>query len=104
MLVKYEPWTLNNEFIDAWGLQILEGKWAGVSLSINGIQDGGSGEGNSNQLELDYTVLKTPPGMTTSDVSGEDFDSTLNLIFTDFLGKALNEFENRKSNSTEPGK
>lgn len=97
--VKYEPWVVRSEEKEVWGVKILDGKFENTSFSINELDQNDAKE----SLELDYTVLSAPDGMTVEEVKGEDFDAAINFIIRDILQKALDEFENRKSNSPESG-
>ena len=99
MQVKYEPWVIRSEEKEVWGVKILDGKFQNTSFSINELDQNDA----KQSLELDYTVLSAPDGMTVESVNGEDFDETINFIIRDILQKALDEYENRKSNSPESG-
>ena len=92
MQVKYEPWVIRADGKEVWGVKILDGKFENTTFSINELDDN-----DTNQsLELDYTVLSAPEGMVVEDVAGS-------FIIKDILKKALDEYENRKSNSPESG-
>ena len=99
MQVKYEPWIIRSEEKEVWGVKILDGKFENTSFSINELDQNDA----KQSLELDYTVLSAPDGMTVESVNGEDFDEAINFIIRDILQKALDEYENRKSNSPESG-
>jgi ribosome-associated toxin RatA of RatAB toxin-antitoxin module len=99
MQVKYEPWVIRNDDKEVWGVKILDGKFENTTFSINELD-----QNDTNQsLELDYTVLSAPEGMVIEDVAGSEFDDVINFIIRDILQKAVNEYENRKSNSPESG-
>ena len=99
MQVKYEPWVIRADGKEVWGVKILDGKFENTTFSINELDDN-----DTNQsLELDYTVLSAPEGMVVEDVAGEEFNDVISFIIKDILKKALDEYENRKSNSPESG-
>jgi len=103
MLVQYEPWVYKGPFPegqkekDLWGVKILEGTFAGTTLSFNNVdlKDGAS------DLELDYTVVYPPEGKDKEFCQGEEFDTTLQHIIVDILNKAVELYEDRNSNTSE---
>ena len=97
MLVKYEPWVINDKENALWGVKILEGEFVGTAIAFNDFDM----KDASEQLVLDYTVFQAPEGKKAEDIEGPEFDKTLNLVVMDILEKALNDFEDRKRNSTE---
>ena len=99
MQVKYEPWVVKTNEQEVWGIKITDGKYKGTSFSINELdQDEGD-----KDLQLDYTVIASPEGMTVEEVNGPEFEKILSEIMTDIITKAADEYENRKSNSPESG-
>lgn len=99
MPVKYEPWVIKNENQEVWGIKVTDGKYNGTSFSINEIDQ----EDGDKDLQLDYTIVSAPEGIAIEDVSGPEFEVVLNEIMTDIITKAVDEYENRKSNSPESG-
>jgi hypothetical protein len=99
MQVKYEPWVIKTNDQEVWGIKITDGKYNGTSFSINelDIEDG------NKDLQLDYTVIASPEGIAVEEVKGPEFEKVLNEIMTDIITKAVDEYENRKSNSPESG-
>lgn len=103
MLVPYEPWVYNGPFPEGqepkelWGVKILEGTFAGTTLSFNNVdlQDGDS------NLELDYTVVYPPEGKDKDFCQGIEFESILQSIIVDILNKAVDLYENRNGNTSE---
>jgi len=53
-------------------------------------------------LMLDYNVVSPPEGKSVEDASGPNFDAALNFIIQDILQKAIDVYENREGNPTEP--
>ena len=99
MPVKYEPWGLKSEEKELWGVRILEGKFENTVLSFNDIQLENKGDSN---LMLDYSVVQTPENMMEKYMSEDpEFQSIMSEILEDVLRKAINEYENRESNSTK---
>lgn len=102
MQVKYEPWGFKKEDESLWGIRILEGKFANTVISFNDVSL--KEDGNSN-LQLDYTVLKSPDDILEKYMSEDpDFQKEMGWIMEDILRKAINEYENRESNSAESDK
>jgi len=99
MQVKYEPWVLKTEDNEVWGVKILDGEFAGCAFAINELDE----QDNTKELMLDYNVVQPPENKSVEDASGPNFDAVLNFIIQDILQKAIDEYENRKGNLTEPG-
>ena len=99
MQVKYEPWVLKTEDNEVWGVKILDGEFAGCAFAINELDE----KEGSKELILDYNVVQPPENKSVEDASGPNFDAALNFIIQDILQKAIDEYENRKGNLTEPG-
>ena len=99
MQVKYEPWVIKTNDQEVWGIKITDGKYNGTSFSINELDQ----DDDNKDLQLDYTVIASPEGMAVEDVNGPEFEKVLNEIMTDIITKAVDEYENRKSNSPESG-
>ena len=99
MQVKYEPWVIKTNDQEVWGIKITDGKYNGTSFSINELDQ----DDDNKDLQLDYTVIASPEGMAVEDVNGPEFEKVLNEIMTDIITKAVDEYENRKSNSPEFG-
>jgi hypothetical protein len=99
MPVKYEPWGFKKEDDTKWGIRILEGKFENAILSFNDVKLEDTGESN---LQLDYSVVKAPDNMMEKYMSEDpEFNKIMGEIMEDILRKAINEYENRESNSTE---
>jgi len=99
MQVKYEPWVLKTEDNEVWGVKILDGEFAGCAFAINELDE----KEGSKELILDYNVVQPPENKSVEDAGGPNFDAVLNFIIQDILQKAIDEYENRKGNLTEPG-
>lgn len=96
MQVKYEPWAIKKEDKEYWGVRILEGKFAEMTIAFNDISMSGEAE---DSVTLDYDVIYSV--IPTDQIEGPEFNETMSFIIQDILVKAMNEFENRKSNSAE---
>jgi hypothetical protein len=102
MQVKYEPWGFEKEEQTVWGVRILEGKFANTVISFNDIN---LKEEDDSNLQLDYTVVHHPENMMEKYMSEDpDFQKDMGWILEDILRKAINEHENRESNSTKSDK
>jgi hypothetical protein len=99
MQVKYEPWVLKTEDNEVWGVKILDGEFAGCAFAINELDE----KEGSKELILDYNVVQPPENKSVEDASGPNFEAALNFIIQDILQKAINAYENREGNPTEPG-
>ena len=97
MPVKYKPWSIQNEKTDLWGFELLEGEFAGTTIAITSLSMENSDDGT---IALDFTVFKQPEGKEI-DTQSDSFNEALNGVVNDVLTKAINEFENRKCNSTK---
>ena len=98
MQVKYEPWVLKTEDNEVWGVKILEGEFAGCAFAINELDE----KPGTSELLLDYNVVSPPDNKSIEEASGPNFDATLNFIIQDILQKAIDVYENREGNPTEP--
>ena len=99
MLVKYEPWVIQDKEQEVWGVKILEGEFTGLSLSFNEFDM----EDDTPDLALDYTIIQVPEGRTKEDIQGDVFDGVLKGIVIDILEKAIEYNENRNGDSAESG-
>jgi len=97
MLVKYEPWSVQNEKLDQWGFKITEGKFDGTLISITSVQL----EDNSNELKLDFGFVEKPAGVKDVEYDSKEFNSIMENIINDILLKAMDEYKNRNSDSAE---
>ena len=98
MQVKYEPWVVKTEDSEVWGVKILDGEFAGCAFAINELDE----KEGSKELILDYNVVSPPENKSVEDASGPNFDAALNFIIQDILQKAIDVYENREGNPTEP--
>lgn len=97
MLVKYEPFSVQNEKIDQWGFIIKEGKYIDTTISVTNIEL----EDNSNQLKLDFGFVEKTPGVDEDDFNSKELNTIIENIINDILLKAMDEFKNRDSDSAE---
>jgi hypothetical protein len=95
MQVKYEPWSVKNDKMDLWGFRITEGEYENTVVSIKSV------ELTDDGVALDYNYIATPPDKTEEDMKTEEFNSVMEFIMNDILKKAIDEFENRNSNTSE---
>ena len=98
MQVKYEPWRIEREDKEHWGVRVLEeGKFENLTLAINDIT---VSETEDNLISLDYDIIYSlvPPEELEKD---EDFKNAVSFIIQDILVKAMNEYENRERNSQQ---
>jgi hypothetical protein len=101
MPVKYEPWSVRNGKQDLWGIKLLEGEFAGTTISINSVEmDDKSDDGT---VALDFNFIQRPKGKTEEDLNSAEFNGVIADIINDILAKAINEFENRTGDSAKPG-
>ena len=96
MQVKYEPWVINKDGKEAWGVKILEGKFNELTIAINDVKMSDESDGT---VSLDYDVIYSL--LPIEEVKGDEFDQTMSYIIQDILVKAMNEYENRNRNSAE---
>jgi hypothetical protein len=101
MPVKYKPWTIQENNIDAWGFIIEDGRYADTVISINDIKLLEDVDG----VNLDYNVYKKPESLTNVNISEEqDFNNILQYIIEDIIKKAIDEHDNRKDSTSESTK
>lgn len=100
MLVNYKPWSVKKDDQEQWGVEILEGTFKGIFVVINDIKM----EGESDQdVVLDYSIIREGKEEDARDYTGEEFNLVMSSIITDILKKAIDDYENRNSNSTNSG-
>jgi hypothetical protein len=95
MQVKYEPWQLVKEDKEYWGVRILEGKFNELALAINDVK---MTEDDSVSVDYDIIYSLLPIEEVTE---SQEFNDTLSFIIQDILVKAMNEHENRNSNTAK---
>jgi len=96
MQVNFEPWKVNED-TNIWGVKILDGDFEGAMIAFNEFDS----EDDSTNFKLDYTIVKEADGKTMSEMNGPAFDEMLNYVVNEILRRAIDEYENRNSNSTE---
>ena len=100
MLVNYKPWSVKKEDLEQWGVEILEGTFKGIVVVINNI----TMEGATDQdVVLDYSIIRENSEENPSKYESEEFNLVMSSIITDILKKAIDDYENRNSNSAESG-
>jgi len=100
MPVKYKPWAIENEKGDLWGFELLEGEFAGTIVAISSLSMENEDDG---AIAIDFNIFKQPEGKEV-DTQADSFNATFNEVMNDILKKAINEFEDRDSNSTKSDK
>jgi len=95
MQVKYEPWQVVKDDKEHWGVRILEGKFNELALAINDVK-----MEDNDEVSVDYDIIYSV--LPIEEVTeSQEFNDTLSYIIQDILVKAMNEHENRNSNSTK---
>jgi hypothetical protein len=99
MPVQYEPWGFKDEEqkVDLWGFKLLDGNFAGTTISINSVEM----EDNNENVKLDFTFIRKPEGKTEEQLTSEEFNNIMAEVMNDILRKTINEFENRDGNFTK---
>ena len=94
MQVKYEPWSIQKEGKEAWGVRILEGTFNELTIAINDVK-----LEEDNNVSIDYDVVYSliPP----DEINEDEFNQVLSFIVQDILVKAMNAHEDRIRNSAE---
>lgn len=96
MLVKYEPWSVKNDQMDAWGIVIKEGQYAETVIGFNDIDFSEEESG----VNLDYTIYKLPENLDKDTLPNDaQFSECMKHILEDVLKRAIDEYENRKDNT-----
>jgi hypothetical protein len=101
MPVKYKPWSFIDaeQNIDMWGVELLEGDFTGAKISINSLKM----ENDLPECALDFTFIRKPEGRTEEQLTSNEFNAIMTEIINDILTKAIDDFENRESNSPKLG-
>ncbi len=94
MQVKYEPWSIQKDGKEAWGVRILEGTFNELTLAINDVK-----MEDDNNVSVDYDIVYSlvPP----TEINEDEFNQVLSFIIQDILIKAVNAHEDRNRNSAE---
>jgi hypothetical protein len=94
MQVKYEPWSIQKDGREAWGVKILDGTFNELTIAINDVKL----ESDDN-VSVDYDIIYSliPP----NEINEDEFNRVLSFIIQDILIKAMNAHEDRMRNSPE---
>lgn len=91
----YKPWFVD----DKWGFEILTGEFQEVVVEIENLEFANNEDGN---LDVNYHVINKPSLLTDSDVKGDLFKSTFELIINDIVREAIETInEDNRNNDTE---
>jgi hypothetical protein len=88
----YRPWAVDNTH---WGIEIIEGKFAGSVIQIESVEFDEVDEGS---LKVDYHNISIPDGILKEDYTSSEFVDTMQLIISDVVSKALEEFKESNGN------
>jgi hypothetical protein len=96
----YKPWGIKNEVEDLWGVEILKGTFSNTIISFNEIKFAGD---DSDDLSIDYTIIKAPDSMNKEEIKGPEFESIVGKVVEDILRKAIEHYENehRKTDTSK---
>jgi len=94
MQVKYEPWSVQKDGKDAWGVKILEGTFSDLTIAINDVK---LEEDDNVAVDYDIVYSLTPP----AEIDENEFNEVLSFIIQDILIKAMNAHEDRMRNPPE---
>lgn len=94
MQVKYEPWSIQKEGKEAWGVRITEGTFNELTIAINDVK-----LEEDNEVSVDYDIIYSlvPP----EEINEGEFNEVLSHIVQDILVRAMNAHEDRIRNSAE---
>ncbi len=90
----YKPWFVGET---DWGFEIVDGEFKDVCIQIEKID---MGEGDANDLKLDYHTIRKPELITDEDLKGQKFQSTIELIINDILKEAIYHYEQTRDDNT----
>lgn len=96
----YRPWFLEN---DKWGFEIISGDYQGVVIQIEKIafkDDNGNPE--EPNLDVEYNIINKPELLKDEDLKTEMFKSTFEMIVSDIITEAIQNFENAKDRNDDP--
>lgn len=95
MQVNYEPWKLQKEGKEYWGVRILDGKFKELTIAINDVK-----MDEDDSVSVDYDVVYS--AVPTKEVTeSTEWNEVLSYVIQDILVKAMNEYENRERNSEQ---
>ena len=81
----YNPWFADESH---WGIEIIEGDYQGVVISIESMKLAQDDDPNGNFM-IDYTIIKTPDFLSGEDLKTEVFKAVLTTIIEDIVREAL---------------
>lgn len=99
MPIAYEPWAIDNDKGEFWGVKIRDGKFIGTIVSINEfkLSDEVSGEAS-----LDFNFIQKPEGMSDEELSSQEFTDVMSEIINDILNRAIENYENERGSINSP--
>jgi len=92
MQVQYKPWSKG----EAWGFEFTNGKFEGTIISINNVE-----LKDDDYCAMDFNFYEKTYGLTEDSFSSEEFNNSMSDVLNDILKKAVDEYEDRNSNTTE---
>jgi hypothetical protein len=100
MPIAYEPWAIDNDKVNLWGVKIKEGKFDGAIVSINEFK---LADDESGEATLDFNFIQKPENLTTEELDSQDFTNVMSEIINDVIRKAILDYENElgSNNSSE---
>jgi len=99
MPIAYEPWAIDNDKGELWGVKIKDGKFNGTIVSINEfkLSDDVTGEAS-----LDFNFIQKPEGVSDEVLSSQEFTDTMSEIINDILNRAIENYENERGSNNSP--
>ena len=70
MQVKYEPWSIQKDGKDAWGVKILEGTFNELTIAINDVK-----LEEDDNVAVDYDIIYSLA--PTSEIDENEFNEVL---------------------------
>lgn len=85
----YRPWFEGKE---DWGFEIIDGEFSGVVVQISKVEflEDATTEDN---LSAEFHTIHKPEHITQEDINGDLFKSCFQLIITDIITEAIDNFK-----------
>jgi hypothetical protein len=88
----YRPWAVED---GQWGIEIIEGKYAGTVIQIEKVDFDEKQDGN---MLVDYHNIHTPKEILKEEYDSPQFVDTMQLIFSDIIARAIEEYKETNGN------
>lgn len=88
----YRPWAVDNA---RWGVEITQGEYKDAVIQIEGVE---FKDDTSGELQVDFHIVNFPDGMVKEDFDKSNFVELFQLIISDILSKAIEDYKETNGN------